>query len=269
MSRGKRHQQAKGRSRVQRDVDALMIGGPNVVEAALADPSGGARIGVFRVFLEESAPPRARELAAAARAAGLPVSSAGKGECDLLAGVRCQGIAAEVRFGYADLDDILAENPQLIVFLDEIADPHNLGAIIRSAEAAGAAAVVLPARRAAQMSATVMRVSAGAAVFLPVCRVTNLVRALVMARDAGLQTLGLDQAGSSSLADAIDASRPLGLVVGSEGEGLRRLVRENCEKLVQIPMQGRVESLNASVATGVAVFTARAAFERVDTTRKG
>jgi 23S rRNA (guanosine2251-2'-O)-methyltransferase len=267
VARGKR-QHSRGGARIDRDSDALMIGGPNAVEAALSGQSQGGQTGVFRVFLESGAPTRAQALATAAREAGIPVSSAGKGECDVMTGVRCQGIAAEIRFGYADLDDILAASPRLILFLDEIADPHNLGAIIRSAEAAGASAVVIPARRAAQVNATVMRVSAGAAVFLPVCRVTNLVRALSMARSSGFRALGLDQEGSRSLADALDVREPIALVIGSEGEGIRRLVRETCDELVGIPMRGRVESLNASVAAGVAVFTALAAMDRFDTTRQ-
>jgi 23S rRNA (guanosine2251-2'-O)-methyltransferase len=245
-----------------------MIGGPNVIEAALAAGATGGRIGVFRIFLEEGAPPRARALAAAAREAGVAISTAGRSECDTLAGIRCQGIAAEVRFAYADLDDTLADAPRLLVFLDEIADPHNLGAIIRTAEAAGAGAVVIPARRAAQVNATVMRVSAGAAVFLPICRVTNLVRGLAMARDAGYRALGLDGESPRLLAEGLAGARSLALVVGSEGEGLRRLVRETCDELVRIPMHGRVESLNASVAAGVALFAAEAALSRVDTSRK-
>lgn len=233
------------------------MGGPNVIEAALqvaATTTG--RLHIFRILLEEGASNRARALAMEGRDAGLPVSNAGPGECDHLAGVRCQGIAAEIRFSYSEFEEVLEKDPQLIVFLDEILDPHNLGAILRSAEAAGAGAVVIPARRAAQMNATVMRVSAGAGAFLPLCRVSNLVRAMESASSAGYRLLGLHHEGEEVLNSDLAAPHLLtGLVVGGEGDGLRRLVRERCDSLVRIEMRGHVESLNASVAAAVAVFT--------------
>jgi len=180
----------------------------------------------------------------------------GKGECDRMAGARCQGVAAEVAYAYADLEAVL-DRPGLIVFLDGVADPHNLGAILRTAEAAGASAVVIPERRAAQVNGTVMRVSAGAAVFLPVARVTNLVRSLQQARDAGFWIIGLAADATTPVPRAGDDPRAgdrLGLVVGGEGEGMHRLVTEHCDELACLPMRGRVESLNASVAAGLAIY---------------
>jgi 23S rRNA (guanosine2251-2'-O)-methyltransferase len=174
-----------------------------------------------------------------------------------VAGARCQGIAAEVAYAYADLDDLVARDG-LLVFLDGIADPHNLGAILRTAEAAGAIGLVIPERRAAQITATVMRVSAGAAIYLPVARVTNLVRSMQVAREAGFWILGLAASGERVLPRGKGEDPRLGdkvgLVIGGEGEGLHRLAAENCDDLVRLPMRGRVESLNASVAAALAIY---------------
>jgi len=142
---------------------------------------------VAQVFVEQGGGARAAVIGRAAQAQGLRVGPVGKGECDRLAGVRAQGIAAEIEYHYSDLSEILAvDDSSLVVFLDGIEDPHNLGAIIRSAEAAGCAAVVIAARRSAQVTAAVVRASAGAALTLPVCRVSNLVQALVAAQRSGL-----------------------------------------------------------------------------------
>lgn len=255
-----------------RDTERIVVAGPNAVEAVLESAAArgskaagdrsasaaGTIAAVHRVFLEDTAGGRSQRLAQKAHEVGVPVSMLGKGECDRMAGARCQGVAAEVAYAYADLDTVL-ENPGLVVFLDGVADPHNLGAILRTAEAAGASAVVIPERRAAQVNGTVMRVSAGAAVFLPVARVTNLVRALQQAREAGFWIIGLaaDATGSVPRAGSSDDPRAgdrLGLVVGGEGEGMGRLVTEHCDELARLPMRGRVESLNASVAAGLAIY---------------
>ncbi len=148
---------------------------------------------------------------------------------------------------------MLAAREGLLVFLDQISDPYNLGAIIRTAEAAGALGVVLPERRSAVLNATVLRASAGAAVHLPVCRVTNLVRAMEAASRAGFRLVGLDVSGPAEL-EAPAGQQRLGLVIGSEGEGMRRLVRESCDDLARLPMRGRTESLNASVAAALAIY---------------
>jgi 23S rRNA (guanosine2251-2'-O)-methyltransferase len=172
-------------------------------------------------------------------------------------GVLHQGIALQVPpFAYHDLPDLLATAgeagvPPLLVALDGVTDPRNLGAVIRSALAFGAQGVIVPERRAAGVTATAWRTSAGAAARLPVAQVTNLVRALRDCREAGLFVLGLDADGSTTLDDLELATEPLVVVVGSEGRGLSRLVGEGCDLTVAIPMAAAAESLNASVAAAV------------------
>ncbi|ABM16108.1 MULTISPECIES: 23S rRNA (guanosine(2251)-2'-O)-methyltransferase RlmB [Mycolicibacterium] len=167
-----------------------------------------------------------------------------------------QGIALQVPpYNYAHPDDLLAEAksdamPALLVALDNISDPRNLGAIVRSVAAFGGHGVLIPQRRSASVTAVAWRTSAGAAARTPVARATNLTRALKQWADAGLQVVGLDADGDTTV-DQIDGAGPIVVVVGSEGKGLSRLVRENCDAVVSIPMAGPTESLNASVAAGV------------------
>ena len=167
-----------------------------------------------------------------------------------------QGIALQVPpYQYAHPDDLLAaatkdSAPALMVALDNISDPRNLGAIVRSVAAFGGHGVVIPQRRSASVTAVAWRTSAGAAARMPVARATNLNRTLKNWADAGLQVVGLDADGDTTI-DEIDGSGPMVVVVGSEGKGLSRLVRENCDAVVSIPMAGPTESLNASVAAGV------------------
>jgi 23S rRNA (guanosine2251-2'-O)-methyltransferase len=167
-----------------------------------------------------------------------------------------QGIALQVPpFQYAHPDDLLAVvkkdgTPALLVALDNISDPRNLGAIVRSVAAFGGHGVLIPQRRSASVTAVAWRTSAGAAARVPVARAPNLTRALKNWADAGLQVIGLDAEGDTTV-DELQADGPVVLVVGSEGKGLSRLVRENCDAVVSIPMAGPTESLNASVAAGV------------------
>ena len=167
-----------------------------------------------------------------------------------------QGLALQVPpYNYAHPDDLLAEvskdtTPALLVALDNISDPRNLGAIVRSVAAFGGHGVLIPQRRSASVTAVAWRTSAGAAARLRVARATNLTRTLKSWADSGLQVVGLDADGDTTV-DAIDGSVPTVVVVGSEGKGLSRLVRENCDAVVSIPMAGPTESLNASVAAGV------------------
>jgi 23S rRNA (guanosine2251-2'-O)-methyltransferase len=167
-----------------------------------------------------------------------------------------QGIALQVPpYSYAHPDDLLASatrdgTPALLVALDNISDPRNLGAIVRSVAAFGGHGVLIPQRRSASVTAVAWRTSAGAAARLRVARATNLNRTLKNWADAGLQVVGLDADGDTTI-DQIDGSVPTVVVVGSEGKGLSRLVRENCDAVVSIPMAGPTESLNASVAAGV------------------
>jgi 23S rRNA (guanosine2251-2'-O)-methyltransferase len=167
-----------------------------------------------------------------------------------------QGIALQVPpYAYAHPDDLLAAatsdvEPALLVALDNISDPRNLGAIIRSVSAFAGHGVLIPQRRSASVTAVAWRTSAGAAARVPIARATNLNRTLKEWADAGLQVVGLDAEGDTTI-DQFDASGPLVVVVGSEGKGLSRLVRQNCDAVVSIPMAGPAESLNAAVAAGV------------------
>ncbi|MGO8939758.1 MAG: 23S rRNA (guanosine(2251)-2'-O)-methyltransferase RlmB [Mycobacterium sp.] len=166
-----------------------------------------------------------------------------------------QGIALQVPpYNYTHPDDLIAaaagSPPALLVALDNISDPRNLGAIVRSVAAFGGHGVMIPRRRSASVTAVAWRTSAGAAARVPVARATNLTRALQDWADRGLRVIGLDAGGDTAI-DDLDGTDPLVLVVGSEGKGLSRLVRQNCDEVVSIPMAGQTESLNASVAAGV------------------
>jgi 23S rRNA (guanosine2251-2'-O)-methyltransferase len=195
----------------------------------------------------------------------LPLSEVGRGQLDRLTGggpqaaMVHQGVVLQVPpFAYLHPDDLIrraleAPDPALLVALDGVSDPHNLGAIARSAAAFGAHGLVLPQRRAAGVTAGAWKSSAGVLAHLPVARATNLVQALRAAADAGLMLAGLDGRGELDL-DALElASGPLVLVVGGEGRGLTRLVGETCDVRVRIPLATGVDSLNASVAAGVAL----------------
>jgi 23S rRNA (guanosine2251-2'-O)-methyltransferase len=167
-----------------------------------------------------------------------------------------QGIVAEVEpYPYADPARLLAGPDALIVALDQVQDPHNLGAVCRSAEAAGAAGVVIPGRRAVGVTAAACKASAGAVEHLPVARVRNLASWLGQAKDAGAWIYGAE-AGAEALATQTDLTGKVVLVLGSEGRGLRRLVAESCDLLVSIPVRGRVASLNVSAAAAVLLFEA-------------
>jgi 23S rRNA (guanosine2251-2'-O)-methyltransferase len=166
-----------------------------------------------------------------------------------------QGIALQVPpYNYLHPDDLLTaalqSPPALVVALDNISDPRNLGAIIRSVAAFGGHGVLIPQRRSASVTAVAWRTSAGAAARVPVARATNLTRALKNWADRGVRVVGLD-AGGDTVLDDLDGTDPMVVVVGSEGKGLSRLVRQNCEQVVSIPMADATESLNASVAAGV------------------
>ncbi|MFT5466296.1 MAG: 23S rRNA (guanosine2251-2'-O)-methyltransferase [Verrucomicrobiales bacterium] len=141
----------------------------------------------------------------------------------------------------------------LVLVLDEVTDPHNLGACLRSANAAGAIAVLTPKNNSAKVTETVSRISCGAAEVTPVVQVTNLARAMKRLQEAGFWLVGTDDSGDEMLFD-MDLTGPIGIVSGAEGTGLRRLTREGCDHLAQIPMSGTVECLNVSVATGVCLF---------------
>jgi 23S rRNA (guanosine2251-2'-O)-methyltransferase len=191
--------------------------------------------------------------------AGIAVVDLGRADLDRMCGTAPhQGLALSVPpYRYAHPDDLLARAehaaPGLLVALDGVTDPRNLGAVVRSAAAFGAHGVVVPERRAAGMTAAAWKTSAGAAARLPVARATNLSRALSSYAQAGLLVVGLAADGEVDVYDLELAVDPMVLVVGSEGRGLSRLVGERCDVAVRIPMVGKVESLNAGVAAGVAL----------------
>lgn len=168
------------------------------------------------------------------------------------------GVAAELCAAeYAELDDILAVSeqkgtPPFIIIADEIADPHNLGAIIRSAEAAGADGVIIPKRRSASLNSTVFKTSAGAAAWVKVARVSNLVDTIKALKKRNIWVYGMEADGESY--DKTDFTSGTAIVVGSEGFGLGRLVRESCDAVVSLPMNGKVNSLNASVSAGILMY---------------
>jgi 23S rRNA (guanosine2251-2'-O)-methyltransferase len=202
------------------------------------------------------------DLAQLARERGAKVREAPRARLDRLAGTdRHQGVVAVVGdYRYRDLDDLLAEardreEPALVVVLDGIEDPHNLGAIVRSAHALGAHGVVIPKDRAASVTPAAAKASAGAIEHCPVSRVTNLSQALDHLKGAGLWAVATDSSSPTDLSE-IDLTIPLVLVVGSEGSGVRPLIRRNCDHVARIAMKGKVGSLNASAAAAIALYEA-------------
>lgn len=198
------------------------------------------------------------EVATEAGIRGAPVRRVPREELEQLArgGVH-QGIAARVGpYPYVSLDEVLSGPVPLVLVLDGVTDPRNLGAVLRSAEGAGVSGVVVPKDRASGVTATAVKASAGASEYVRVARETNLPRALEKMKEAGLWVYAAQGEGGMGHTD-LDLSGPVALVVGSEGRGVRRLVRETCDGAVSIPMVGHVSSLNVSVAAAVVLFEAR------------
>ncbi|MBP2655074.1 MAG: putative TrmH family tRNA/rRNA methyltransferase [Firmicutes bacterium] len=201
-----------------------------------------------------------KEIVGLARSKGLVVQDVEAAKLDqITSGVRHQGVVAMVApVEYVELEDILANaerrnEPPFIVLLDELEDPHNVGAILRTAEAAGVHGVLIPKRRSCPLSAAVAKTSAGAVEYVPVARVGNVAQTIDSLKKAGLWVVGADMEGSKEYYRA-DLSGPVLLVVGSEGRGLGRLTKEACDFLVRIPMKGKVGSLNASVACSLLLY---------------
>jgi 23S rRNA (guanosine2251-2'-O)-methyltransferase len=175
----------------------------------------------------------------------------------LARGTRHQGVVAlaDERQLAVDVDEVLdvIEGPPLLLILDGVTDPHNLGACLRTADAAGVHAVIAPRDRAVGLNATVQRVACGAADTVPYLMVTNLARTMRSLKDRGVWLVGTDDQATDSM-HKVDARQPMAWVMGAEGEGMRRLTRETCDQLVNIPMLGSVESLNVSVASAVCLY---------------
>jgi 23S rRNA (guanosine2251-2'-O)-methyltransferase len=239
--------------------DARVVVGMHAVLACIRRDPGA----VLEVFVHaQRNDPRLRDLVDTARASGIKVVSVDAARLDRLAGAgRHQGVAARVataaRSGL-DLDGLLdgLGEPALLLLLDGVTDPHNLGACLRVADGMGAHAVIVPKDRSVGLTPTVAKVASGAVESVPLIPVTNLARTIEALQRRGIWVLGADAEGERSLLDA-DLAGPLAWVLGAEGSGLRRLTRERCDALVRIPMYGQVESLNVSVAAGLCLYEAR------------
>jgi 23S rRNA (guanosine2251-2'-O)-methyltransferase len=205
---------------------------------------------------------RLQEVIDLARETRTPVRFEDRGALDRLAGVKShQGVVAlGAEKPYAELEDV-ASTAELLVVLDGIEDPHNLGAIIRTAHAAGAGAVIIAERRAAGLTETVAKSAAGALEYIPVVRAVNINQVLRSLKDGGYFVYGLDENGEQQF-DSIDWPRRTAIVMGGEGKGLHDLVKRNCDALVRIPMAGEIASLNVSVATGIVLFAWRSRRDR-------
>ena len=217
---------------------------------------------VERVRISERASGRVAELARAAERGGVTVRRVSAADLDRAVGGgarhRHQGVVAELQeAGAVDVRDLLAgaKGAPLIVVLDGIEDPHNVGAILRTVDAAGADGLVRQSRHAAPLGGAAAKASAGAVSHVKVAEVVNIARALEGLKEAGVWTVGL-AGDAAKLYDEVDLTLPTALVLGAEGTGLRRLVRERCDWLVSIPMLGHVHSVNVSVAAGIALFEA-------------
>jgi len=232
--------------------------GINAVREALQAGSAIDRVVIARGRQDT----RTEEIVQLARERGIPVRFEDRGQIDRLANNKDhQGVVALAAARAAgSLEDILANakaggHGGLIVLLDGVEDPHNLGAIIRTALAAGAQGVVIPERRAVGLTDTVARASAGALAHLPIARVTNLARAMEELKEAGYWLIGLDETADKSYTQ-VDYTSPVGIVLGGEGKGLHELTRKRCDFVVSLPTSGPVKSLNVSVAAGVVLFEA-------------
>lgn len=234
--------------------DDLLIGGFHAVQAALDDGAEKPR----QIWLLDSRQDdRARRILASAQTHHVPVARLGRGELDLKCpGLRHQGVVAELAPQPFVGEDALyrpATPERLLLALDGVQDPHNLGACLRTAEAAGVDAVIIPRDRSASLTAVARKSAAGSAERVPVIAVTNLSRTLERLQGLGYWITGLAGDATVGVFEA-DFRGPTVLVMGAEGEGMRRLTREHCDHLVKIPMAGKVESLNVSVATAVCLF---------------
>ena len=228
----------------------LVVGHRPVLEALRG------RTRVHRVFVEPER--RFTDVIESARNAGVPVVSKERAALEELSkGVRHQGIIAVVEpYRFVSVEELTAQKARtpLLVALDEVTDPQNLGAIIRSAVTFGLDGLVIPKHRAATITPSVVRASAGATEHASIARVTNLQRTLLELHQAGLEIIGLDPTAPIGIRDLAPSDHGRVLVVGSEGKGLRRMVRQRCDIMVHIPQEGPMDSLNASVAAAVAMY---------------
>jgi 23S rRNA (guanosine2251-2'-O)-methyltransferase len=214
------------------------------------------RLPIERIHIaRETHSPKLKEILDLARERGVSIRKEERHLLDRLAeGTVHQGIIAITgALPYADFDVLFKSSKPLVVVLDGVEDPHNLGAVIRTAEACGASGIVVPERHSAPLNATVVKASAGASAYVPIVRAKNLVSAIEEIKNRGLWVVGVDPTGTQDWT-AFDYSSPVALVLGGEHRGLRRLVREHCDALVRLPMSGKIGSLNISVAAGIVLY---------------
>ncbi|MCE1177772.1 MAG: 23S rRNA (guanosine(2251)-2'-O)-methyltransferase RlmB [Micrococcales bacterium] len=254
-STGRPAQQASRGSRRGKASSEVVAGRNSVVEALRAHVPVATMYVAGRIDADD----RVRESLKIASERGIPVLETPRGELDRLTdGAVHQGLALQIPpYEYADPRDLIdpeAPGVPLVVALDGITDPRNLGAIIRSVAAFGGHGVIVPERRSAGMTASAWKTSAGAAARIPVALAANLNRTLEDFHKAGFFVIGLDMDGDVELPELELADQPLVVVVGSEGKGLSRLVGENCDQIVSVPMAGEMESLNAGIAAGVTLY---------------
>lgn len=247
----KQARERRNQGRHERELADMVVGRNPVIECLHAKVPAEA----LYVAQGTGHDDRLSEAVAIAQSRGIPVSEVQKRTLDEMTGNGMhQGIGLKIQpYKYADVFDLMSkvEGNGMFVVLDNITDPRNLGAVIRSAAAFGGDGVIIPERRSAQVTGVAWRTSAGTAARLPVAKATNLTRTIKQFKDNGYMVVGLDAGGEHTLDTFDGACDPVVIVVGSEGKGISRLVRENCDVIMSIPTEAWVESLNASVAAGV------------------
>ena len=236
-------------------MDDSLIFGRNAVTELLK--SGRS---VNKIFIAEgSRDGSIQKIFALAKTAGVVVEFLNRDKLDKICGGRHQGVVAmAAAANYSTVEEILelAESkhePPFLILLDELEDPQNFGAILRTAEAVGVHGVIIPKRRSVQLNATVFKTSAGAAEYVKVVQITNVAQTLKNLRELGLKVVGSDMSAEIDFRQA-DLTGGIVLIIGSEGKGMRRLTRENCDELIKIPMVGKINSLNASAAGAVLMY---------------
>ncbi|MDF2036788.1 23S rRNA (guanosine(2251)-2'-O)-methyltransferase RlmB [Bacillus sp. CMF12] len=232
----------------------FIIGKNPVIEALKSERD------INKIFIAEgSQSGQMQQVIGLAKSAGVLVQFVPKKKIDGMAEGNHQGVIAQVAaYQYAEIDDLFAaaekkNEAAFFLLLDEIEDPHNLGSIMRTADAVGAHGIIIPKRRAVGLTATVAKASTGAIEYIPVVRVTNMARTIDELKERGVWIAGTDAKGKQDYRQ-MDGTMPIGLVIGSEGKGMGRLIRDKCDFLINLPMAGHVTSLNASVAAALLMY---------------
>lgn len=232
----------------------FIIGKNPVIEALKSERD------INKIFIAEgSQGGQMQQVIGLAKSAGVLVQFVPKKKIDQMAEGNHQGVIAQVAaYQYAEIDDLFAaaekkNEAPFFLLLDEIEDPHNLGSIMRTADAVGAHGIIIPKRRAVGLTATVAKASTGAIEYIPVVRVTNMARTIDELKERGVWIAGTDAKGKQDYRQ-FDGTMPIGLVIGSEGKGMGRLIRDKCDFLIRLPMAGHVTSLNASVASALLMY---------------